>query len=196
MILAGGFIASWPLLAIIFFVVMGATDDPDMFAFAVFGPLVCFGPFCFTSGGFFLLRGLFLVVGRDEIVLRRGRLTAVSRCGPFRSSRHCSLEDLVGFCVESDLAGAYSKTAGMQGLASLIAERNSGRPVHLLRGYPKPMIDELVTSLQEHCGRLAAREGIPWQESLPTDEVSLNPEKIDDRPGTAEKQQRSLGAAA
>ena len=118
MMLAGGFIASWPLLGIVFFMITGATDDPDMFAFAVFGPLICFGPFCFTSGGFFLLKGLFLVAGRDEIILRRGRLTAVSRWGPFWTSRRCSLEDLVGFRVETDLAGAYSKTARLQGLGS------------------------------------------------------------------------------
>ena len=192
MILAGGFIASWPLLGILFFGVMGATEDPDMFAFAVFGPLVCFGPFCFTSGGFFLLRGLFLVAGRDEIVIRRGRLTAMSRWGPFRSRRRCSLEDLVGFRVESHLAGAYSETAGMQGLASLVAERLSGSPVHLLRGYPKPLIDELVVGLNQHCGRFAAREGIPWRESLQTDEVSLNPEKIDERPAQPRNSKATL----
>src|SRR5215831_6664678 len=55
----GLFIASWPLLFIVFFLTVGHAVKGEKFWFVVLGPLAMFGPFCFPLGGFLLFRGCF-----------------------------------------------------------------------------------------------------------------------------------------
>jgi len=96
----GLFIASLPILGIVFFLTARPALKGKMLQFAVIGPLVAFGPICFPLGGFILFKGLLAVAGHTEIAVRAGRLYLTDRCGLLRWTRRRPLDKLRGFRVE------------------------------------------------------------------------------------------------
>ena len=175
----GIMIGSWPIASSLFFVFVRSGDERPPLS-VVLTPLLLFGLFCFPIAGFLLWKGFLLLRGRDEIVIRDGRLSGVTRWGPLRSSRSCELDDLAGFRIE----GQFESDDGvgfLQGMSSLVAVRKQAKPVHLLRIYPEELIETLAAELEEQVESFASRQGKPFSEELAVENVSMDPGQMGER---------------
>lgn len=175
---AAALIGSWPILAAAMFASVGFDNERALSD--VLAPLVFFGVFCFPVAGFLIFKGLLLLRGRDEIVIREDRISAVTRWGPLKSSRHCQLEDLGGFRIERSFESEDS-VGFLHGMASLVAIGKQTKSIHLLRLYPEEVIRELATSLDDQIESFTARRGRPIPKELGVEEISLDPSRTEAR---------------
>ena len=156
-----------------------------MFYFAVLGPLVCFGPFCFPLGGFLLLVGLFTIAGHTEIAVRAGKLLLIDRCGFLSWTRRRSLEKLRGFRVEygqptagSGVAEEWSQPGKW---ADLKIDFAGGKTMMVCRGYPREWLLPLAEELARLCPQVADNSETAFAAPVPVTEESRNPALIQDR---------------
>ncbi len=172
----GLLIGCFPIAGSMFFAFVGPADRVVPRG-VILMPLFFFGIFCFPIATALILKGIFLLWGRTEIVIDGDRLRAVTRFGPLWSTRRCDLEDLAGFRVEGDPGGGGSSGV-TAGLASLVAVRKQKRPLHLARAYRKEIIDQLAEDLGAQIKSVAAIHGKPGLQQPQVENVSLDPRSI------------------
>jgi hypothetical protein len=198
-LVAGVFIAGFPIIGMIFFLSFGhafghAADGP-MLWFAIFAPLGCHGPICFPLGGYLIFKGLSTLYGHTEIVIADDRLNAIERCGPLRWTKRRDLNRIDGFRVEYDLAaaprprlvtdttylpGALSGDPGLHELARLKADLSNGKSTIICAGYPRAWLLPLAEKLSTCSPRLG--HDLPHGDSQPpVAEESLNPAVVAER---------------
>jgi hypothetical protein len=192
----GMLVASFPLIGIIFFLTVAGPPKGEILWFAIFGPLGCHGPICFPLGGYFVFRGLCVLYGHCELLVRDGRLHAIERCGPMRWTRRRDLTRVHGFRVEYDLASNLPRTLGettylpaaltrdpaIRRLAQLKADFGNGKTITICTGYPREWLLPLAEALSRCSPRLSydlhAGDNQPQ-----VSEESLNPAVVAERYG-------------
>jgi hypothetical protein len=181
----GLFIASWPILFIVFFLTIGNAIRGEQFWFAVIGPLVMFGPFCFPLGGFLVFKGLLLFAGHTEIAIRGDRLYLIDRCGWLRWTRRRPLDKLRGFRVEHGPTVYPDGTRAGTDLgmgANLKADLINGKSVTICHGYPREWLLPLAEDLARRCGHVVASDEAPSAEPIRVTDDCTDPARIQYRP--------------
>jgi hypothetical protein len=109
---------------------------------------------CFLAIGFAVLFfGLYLIAGRDEIVLDPSHLASVMIAGPFRWSRRVRRERIRQFTVVESMASSdvHSTQVFHGATHTLRVEVEDGRARALLRPYPHECIRALADDLANRC---------------------------------------------
>jgi hypothetical protein len=182
---AGLVIASWPILFIVFFLMIGQGVRGEQFWFLVLGPLAMLGPFCFPLGGFLVFRGLLLFAGHTEIAIRGDRLYSIDRCGWLRWTRRRPVDKLRGFRVEHGPTVYPDGTRAGTDLgmgASLKADLINGKSVTICHGYPRGWLLPLAEDLARRCGHFVASDETASAEPIRMTDECSDPARIQYRP--------------
>ena len=137
----------------VFFVLKVARETNGAFLIIalIFG---IFPLFIFTIGLAMLFLAMYLMFGRDEVVLDPKRLRAVMVVGPLRWSRGMRRERLRQVTVvRSEMPGSPSTEASGE-THGLRAEDDRGRKKVLLRPYPYPLVRALADDLARRSGTM------------------------------------------
>ncbi len=137
----GGFAAFWICMA-----AWGMAQSDEHIALRILFP--AFGtPFLLIGLGI-IFAGLYAIIGREEIILTRDRLSDISRAGPFRWTRRRRVEEITGIHPGRQPA----KKAMFVGGRAIEVECGEKKPLYLLEGYPLNWQQALAAELAERVG--------------------------------------------
>lgn len=140
------FLGSAPFVMAAFFFLVTSSDDwqrPEI-RDGILTIASFFAIFTFPLAAFALQKSLLCLLGQSEFIVSRETLRVVTTVGPFWSTRRVQLSRLGGFRLE-DPRGDQLQIA--EGLLNLVAVREDGRAVYLLRMYSEPIVVQLAAEL-------------------------------------------------
>jgi hypothetical protein len=188
----GAMMASWPILAVFFFLSHANPAGAEARLFLIFGPLVCFGPVCFPFAAALIVFGLFVIAGHNEVAIRSGQLWAIHRCGPLHWTRRKPLEQLRGFRVEHFQNMPHPRSGpsalplawpvGWESTARLVADGIDGKTFAVCQAYPRALLLGLADELARRIPQEAVTNAGASVAPLEVGEVSLDPTEIQERP--------------
>jgi hypothetical protein len=118
--------------------------------FLILASLLALFPLLFVAIGLAMLfLGLYMIVGRDEVVLTPSLLRIVMVVGPLRWSKKIRRERIHGLTVVevTSSSDTFGKAAFGGGTHSLRVEYDRGRAKNLLQPYPHKLIRKLADDL-------------------------------------------------
>ena len=172
----GMFVGSLPFLLATFLYLVSSVAERqrDGFLWFLMAGILFWGVVFFPIALFFFRKSLLLLRGRTEIVLDSKRLRAITKAGPFRSTRRCKVEELGGFRIEDPEGAGYGLPGGH---SNLVALRKDGREIHLL--HVNEIVGQLANELPEKIARLTRRVGPTSSERTPAEDLSTEVMALD-----------------
>ena len=167
----GVFVGSLPFLWATFLYLVSSGDDrqPDGFHWFLMAGILFLGAVFFPIALYFFGKSFLLLQGRTEIVLDSRMLRVITKAGLFRSTRRCKVKQLGGFRVEDPEGAGYGLPGGH---SNLVAVRQDGREINLLRMCPNEIVGQLANELPEKIARLTRRVGPTSSDRIPAEDLS------------------------